>query len=334
MKKNIYIIFLAITTALCFVSCNDEWEDEQFIQMASFKAEANDQGVTTTNLRYNPSGKVRFNLPIVISGSTPNNQSRTIHIGLDPDTLARLNQEEYGHRQELYFKQLDPKYYSFPETIVVPAGVSTVTLPIDFTLGDLDQVDKWVLPLQILDDPSYDYKANPNKQYRRAVLRINPFNDFSGEYGGTLYKVFLDGNINEPLTLNTHRTFVADDKTIFLYAGTRDIDYLDRKNYKVFLKFTDEMIGTRKRKLEVWSDNAANNKFKLGTVQSYYTKDEIWDPQLPYMKHIYITAYLSYEFEDYTSIPGLRLKYMVDGTLSMQRDLNTLIPDEDQQIQW
>jgi hypothetical protein len=191
-----------------------------------------------------------------------------------------------------------------------------------------------VLPLQILNDPSYDYTANPNKQYRRAMLRITPFNDYSGEYGGTLYKIFLEGDTNEPLTLNTHKTFVVDDKTIFLYAGLRDIDYLDRKNYKVFVKFTDDKIDIQKKKLEVWSDNAQNNKFKLGTAQSYYTMDEQMDAKLPYMKHIYITLYLSYEFEDYTSIPGQRLKYTVDGTLSMQRDLNTLIPDEDQQIQW
>ena len=333
MKKNIYVLYLMITAAICFVSCKNEWEDEQFTQMASFKAIPNAQGVTSSYLRYNAEGVVRYSLPIIMSGSTPNNKPRIIHIGLDPDTLARLNKEQYGHRQELYFKQLDAKYYNMPTTITVPEGVSTVSLPIDFKLGDLDQSDKWVLPLQILDDPSYDYKANPNKTYRRAMLRITPFNDYSGEYGGTLYKIFLEGE-TEPLTLNTHRTFVVDNKTIFLYAGTRDIDYLDRKNYKVLIKFLDENIGVQKKKLEVWSDNAANNKFKLGAEQSYYTKNEEWDAKLPYMKHIYITLYLSYEFEDYTTIPGQRLKYRVEGTLSMQRDVNTLIPNEDQQIQW
>jgi len=334
MKKNIYMLFLVITTAIGFVSCNNEWENEQFTQMASFKAEPNAQGVTWTYVRYNPSGKVRFDLPVIISGSTPNTQSRTIHIDLDPDTLARLNYEHYGQREELYFRQLDSKYYNMPETIDIPAGESTVTIPIEFTLGDLDQSDKWVLPLQILDDPSYDYLANPHKNYRRAMLRVTPFNDYSGEYGGTLYKIYLEGDSQNPLTLNTYRTFVVDNETIFIYAGIRDIDYTDRKNYKVFIKFTDEIIDLQKRKLEIWSDNTENNKFKVGEAQSYYTIDEEWDPQLPYMKHKYITLYLSYEFEDYTTVPTQRLKYKVDGTLSMQRDLNTLIPDEDQQIQW
>lgn len=322
-----------VATVICCVSCRDEWKEEQFVQMASFKSNPTAQGVTWCYIRYNAQGKLRFNLPVIISGSTPNVKDRTIHIGLDPDTLVKLNQEQYGHRQELYFRQLDKNYYSMPTSIAVPAGASTVTIPIDFTLGNLDQADKWVLPLQILSDPSYDYQANPNKYYRRTMLRITPFNDYSGEYGGTLYKIFLEGD-TEPLTLNTHRTFVVDDKTIFLYAGIRDIDYLDRKNYKVFIKFTDDKIDLQKKKLEIWSDNTGNNKFKVGTTQSYYTRDEAMDPKLPYLKHIFTTLYLSYEFEDYTTVPGQRLKYKVEGTLSMQRDLNTLIPDEDQQIQW
>ncbi|WP_293308774.1 DUF4973 domain-containing protein [Pedobacter sp. UBA5917] len=332
MKRNLYILLLLITTAACFVSCNDEWKNEQFVQMASFKSNPTAQGVTWCYVRYNAQGKVRFNLPIIISGSTPNAKNRTIHIGLDPDTLARLNQEQYGHRQELYFKQLTNNYYTMPQTADVPAGVSTVTVPIDFKLGDLDQADKWVLPLQILSDPTYDYQANPNKYYRRTMLRITPFNDYSGEYGGTLYKIYLDGD-TEPLTLNTHRTFVVDDKTIFLYAGIRDIDYLDRKKYKVFIRFTNDNIDLQKKKLEIWSDNP-ENKFKVGAAQSYYTRDEAKDAKLPYLKHVYTTLFLSYEFEDYTTVPGQRLKYKVEGTLSMQRDLNTLIPDEDQQIQW
>lgn len=52
------------------------------------------------------------------------------------------------------------------------------------------------------------------------------------------------------------------------------------------------------------------------------------------MKHIYIILHIRYTYEDYTTAPGVRLKYTVSGSLSMQRDLNTLIPDEDQQIQW
>ena len=39
--NKLYIIFLVATTVLGCVSCNNEWEDEQFYQMASFKAQPN-----------------------------------------------------------------------------------------------------------------------------------------------------------------------------------------------------------------------------------------------------------------------------------------------------
>ena len=74
--------------------------------------------------------------------------------------------------------------------------------------------------------------------------------------------------------------------------------------------------------------------FSLTTETPYYTKEEEFDEQEPYTKYIYINLYFGYEFEDYTTIPGIRMKYTVDGILALQRELNTLIPDEDQQIQW
>ncbi len=317
---------------MCCISCNNEWETEQYTQLASFKAEPNANGVTYAYLRYHPQGKVKFNLPIILSGSTMNTKNRTIHVSLDPDTLAALNLDQYGHRKELYFEQLDSKYYSMPETVELPAGESTALLPIEFTLGDLDQSDKWVLPLQILDDPSYDYQANPHKHYRRAILRITPFNDYSGIYSGTLYKIYLEGDRTSPLTLNEHKTFVVDEKTIFIYAGIRDIDYLDRKLYKIFIEFTDEKLDIQNKKLNIYTDNPQINLKVTG--QPTYTVNEEMDAKLPYLKHVYITLNLAYQFEDYTTIPGHPMKYTVEGSLSMQRDLNTLIPDEDQQIQW
>ena len=61
---------------------------------------------------------------------------------------------------------------------------------------------------------------------------------------------------------------------------------------------------------------------------------EEFDVQKPYLKRVYIDIHLAYEFVDYTTLPGSEMKYTVNGSLSMERELNTLIPDEDQQIQW
>ena len=35
-----------MAAGLCCTSCNNEWEDEQFLQMPSLKAEPNNAGVT------------------------------------------------------------------------------------------------------------------------------------------------------------------------------------------------------------------------------------------------------------------------------------------------
>ena len=46
------------------------------------------------------------------------------------------------------------------------------------------------------------------------------------------------------------------------------------------------------------------------------------------------TKYGDYEFEDYTLAPGARIKFRFEGTISMQRNINTQIPDKDQAIEW
>ena len=43
--NNICKLLIGMMAAVCCTSCNNEWEDEQFKQLASFKAEINNEGV-------------------------------------------------------------------------------------------------------------------------------------------------------------------------------------------------------------------------------------------------------------------------------------------------
>lgn len=104
--KNVYYLFLGLVVVICCTACNKEWEDEQYLQMASFKANVNAQGVTTAYVRFKPGGVVKYSVPVIMSGSTMNEKARTIHVGLDPDTLARLNKEQYGHRPGIVFSTI------------------------------------------------------------------------------------------------------------------------------------------------------------------------------------------------------------------------------------
>ena len=348
--KRIYNLFLIAAIAMCHTSCNNEWEDEQFKQLVSFKATINSEGVSPTYVRYKPDGLVTYHLPLILSGSTMNTNDKNVGVSVDVDTLNTLNLERFGERRkELYFHELDKQYYSMPETVNIPAGQCIATLPISFTLGGenganpLDMSDKYILPLTIMDSPNGSYQANDRLHYRKALLNIIPFNDYSGTYDGSQFKITLDGQ-KDPFTVKDNKAYVHNDNTVFVYMGLRNVDYTDRKYYKMYMEFTGENITPLKYKLRLWTDNGDSNgnnfkvlEGKVGNVeyeQPYYTIVEENDPVKPYLKHIYITLSLAYTFEDYTLSPGNRLKYTVEGTLNMQRDLNTLIPDEDQQIQW
>lgn len=99
--KKIYYLLLVMTLVLS-VSCNNEWESEQYLQMVSFKAPVNAQGVTPIYIRYKPEGKVTYQLPLIVSGSTMNSKALDVHVGLDLDTLDVLNVEHFGSREELF----------------------------------------------------------------------------------------------------------------------------------------------------------------------------------------------------------------------------------------
>ena len=176
--------------------------------------------------------------------------------------------KRYGNRDKLYYQKIDNQYYKMPETVVVPAGESMVAFPIDFTLGGLgnsnplDLTDKYILPLSIVDDASYDYQSNPRKHYRKALLNITPYNDYSGTYDGSLLKIYLEDQ-GDAFTVANHKAYAVDDKTIFVYMGLRDEDYLDRKDYKLFIRFTDEMIIPGKYKLELWTDNKGDQSSRI-----------------------------------------------------------------------
>ena len=333
MKPIFAYFVLCSVVVLGMTSCNDNYTDEQFRQEISFKSNPNSLGVVDTYIRYKPEGKVTYELPLIVSGSTANSKARTVHVALDTDTLADLNIRKFGGRPELYFKCLPQKYYSFPETIIIPAGESTAVLPISFSLGDLDQSEKWVLPISILDDKAYDYEANPRKYYRKAILRIMPFNDFSGNYSGTMLLSTIMDDPSQHASRSDQRAFVVNDSTIFFYAGLRDIDYLDRRDYKIFFKFTKEKEHLNRYYVDVYTDNPLIH-LKVNKRPVYSVSKDM-DEVKTYLQHTIISIEnIDYEFTDYTTIANYPLKYQITGSLTLQRDLNTLIPDQDQGIQW
>lgn len=327
MKKT-YIPFFLILLIMVISSCNDEWKDEQFENFVSFKAPLNDQGVTNIFVRYRAGEKTTFLQPLIVSGSTTNEKNMTVQIGVDADTLQVLNYERFQNRSDFYYRELNSEYFSIPSTVDIKAGESTALMAIDFTLKDIDMTDKWVLPLTIHEDPSGGYKSNPRKHYRKALLRINPFNDYSGTYSGTALKISMEGYEDEtPIVKSAIQSYVVDENTIFFYAGNIDEERQDRRNYKIYATF-NETGG-----ITFYSDNPQMN-FKVNRDASYTVAEQM-DAVRPYLLHRYITINnIDYEFTDYTMVPNVDINYLVSGSLILERQLNTQIPDEDQSIEW
>jgi hypothetical protein len=327
MNKS-FILFLSLTLLLICSSCNDEWTEEQFENYVSFKAPITSGGVSDIYIRYKGDEKTTFQLPLIVSGSTTNDKNMTVHVAVDSDTLEVLNYERFQKREDFYYRELDSKYFTFPSEVKINAGENTSLMSIDFTLKDIDLVDKWVLPLTIKDDQPYDYVANPRKHYRKALLRINPFNDYSGTYSGTALKTVMEGYEGEtPVVKAEIRSYVVDENTIFFYAGNIDESRQDRRNYKIYATFSETGGVT------FHADNP-NMHFQVNKDPSYTIVEQM-DEIRPYLLHRYITINnIDYKFSDYTMVPSIDINYKVSGSLILERRLNTQIPDEDQSIEW
>lgn len=327
MKKS-YIASLLFSTLFLCSACNDEWKEEQFEHLVSFKAPLNNEGISNIYVRYKEDQKTSFLQPLIVSGTTFDSPEMNVQVGVDHDTLGVLNFERFQRREDFYFKELSSSYFSIPSSVQINGGENTALMNIDFSLKGIDMTEKWVLPLTILADPSNRYQVNGRKHYKKALLRVNPFNDYSGTYSGTALKVSMAGYEDEtPIVKSQIRSYVVDENTIFFYAGNIDEERNDRRNYKIYATFSE--TGS-----VIFSADNPDIHFKP-TNDASYTITEQMDAVRPYLLHRYITINnIGYEFTDYTMVPNYDINYIVSGSLILERQLNTQIPDEDQSIEW
>jgi hypothetical protein len=326
-------------------ACNDDWDDELYYQMVSFKAPVSDE-VAPIYLRYSPTGEVIYKLPVIVSGSKTNNRDYTVHIDVDHDTIQALNYDIYSDRSDLYYHQLPASFYEFPSsTCYIASGKNVELFDVKFKFSGLDLVEKWVLPVTITPDPSYEMNVYKGRQ--KALLWVRPFNDYSGSYSATSLYVYFGTNTVSYMTANTRTTQVVDENTIFFYAGITEELAENRGEYKVKCKFLepdevieliDENTGEKtglvdkSGRLELSAENPGIGFEVIGTPT--YTIREEYDIDRPFVIRRVFTLMMEYRYQDYTSSESMSFPYRCRGTMTMQRNINTLIPDEDQAILW
>ncbi|MEG1586666.1 MAG: DUF4973 domain-containing protein [Bacteroidales bacterium] len=328
MKIKYIRLIIALSAIVFCSSCNNEWEDELFQHYVSFTK----NGVADVYVRYKPDGKVSYQLPLVVSGSNKNQKNLNVQVALGTDTLPILNFERFRKREDLYFMELDEQYYTIPEAVVnIPAGSCNGLLNIDFSLKDIDLVRNHVLPLIVAEGSNY--LPNNRKHYRRAILNIIPFNDYSGTYSATngyIYDRTRPDGEQTPLVMNTRITRVVDENSIFFYAGATDEDLQDRTVYKIVTKFIPDDEKNESGKLELSAPDASID-FQQKSATYKIVKE--MDATIPYLEHTYITLNMEYWYDD-VSNPQFPLHYKFVGSMTLERKRNILIPDEDQSFMW
>lgn len=347
MKHIYFYLTLLLTLLVTLSSCNDEWEDELYTRMVSLKAPINRDDVSVIYLRYKPDNEVvTFKLPVVVSGSQQNDKDYMVRIGVDSDTLDLLNFDKYSDRSDLYYKQLPESFYELPsQTCLIPAGSDVAHFNINFKFSGLDLVEKWVLPMTILPDPSY--MLNSYKGRQKALLWIMPFNDYSGNYNAGSMYVYFGDNDTKYMTASTRETRVVDENTIFFYAGITEELAENRGEFKVKCEFLEpyevtEIIDSKTEKatglyvkkgmLQLSAENP-ELEFEIIGEPSYEIKEE-FDIDRPHIVKRFFTLTMEYRYKDNVSSENMVFPYRCKGTMLMQRNVSTLVPDEDQAIFW
>lgn len=347
MKKIYLYLLILLGAGVLFSACNDEWEDELYTRMVSLKAPINRDDVSVIYLKYRPNSElVTYKLPVIISGSRTNEKDCLVRIGVDNDTLSSLNFDKYTLRRDLYYRQLPENFYEFPsQTCLVPAGTDVAHFEINFKFSGLDLVDKWVLPVTVLPDASYT--LNTYKGRQKALLWVMPFNDYSGIYNSGSMYVYFGDNTTKYMTANTRETRVVDENTIFFYAGITEELAENRGEFKVKCKFLDPtevieleepnapegvQLYTKRGRLVLSADNPALEFSVLGDP-TYEIREEL-DIDRPHIIKRFYTLTMEYRYKDVVSSESMDFPYRCKGTMLMQRNVSTLIPDEDQAIYW
>ncbi|MDR0687514.1 MAG: DUF4973 domain-containing protein [Prevotellaceae bacterium] len=335
MKTAINKTCIMLTLAAAFLllpatSCNEEWKTEQYEKTVSFVK----SGYTEVYLKYRADGVAPYKIPVVVSGSTFNDKNVEVTVELDPDTMPDLNFGRFRNREDLYFKLLEPQYYALKTNkVTIPAGEEVALLDIDFKLQGLDLVDRHILPLKVSATSAYE--PSPRKHYKKTLMRIVPFNDFSGSYTPSEGEISLWNTSSSQAAWERLSAYedvrelrVVDDSTVFFYAGSVEETALDRARYKVQMKFNPDNT------LTLWADSSVIEFQQLTddpTFAGAYSTSTETDPTSPYLERRYTIVKMEYRFKDVTN-PLYTIQYRVKCSMTMERKRNTLIPEEDQQF--
>ncbi|MCH5599060.1 BT_3044 domain-containing protein [Niabella ginsengisoli] len=303
--------------SLLGMACNKENAEELYVKDVSFV----NNGVVPVYARYKSAGGVvALKVPVVLSGSTDNTEEIQVTLELDTDTLSNLNFDRFRNRDDLYFIQLPEANYSFSSnSTTIPSNSNTGYFDLNLKMENMDMYYKYILPVKLISTSKYS--VSPRRWYKKSLMQIIPFNDYSGLYSVPGQVKRTEGN--EPaLTTPNRNVWVVNENTVFFYAGVIEEEAYDRLKYKISAQFNADSSITL---------TASDPVIKFKQNNGNYTVQKKMDDVLPYLQRTITTMNLDYEYEDITN-PSFPLRYRFTGAMVLERVRNTQIPEEDQQV--
>ncbi len=102
--------------------------------------------------------------------------------------------------------------------------------------------------------------TNKRKGWRKALLHVLPYNDYSGNYSATAMNIYFAGSNDDPLVVDNRRAHVVDENTVFFYVGTKEDNSIDRETYKINVKFEKPIEETETKKTGNLTITATNRQ--------------------------------------------------------------------------
>jgi hypothetical protein len=204
----------------------------------------------------------------------------------------------------------------------IPSGQNVGYINMNFKLSGVDMINKYILPLNVVSTDKFG--PNLHKHYRKTLMRIIPFNDYSGNYSALSGQVINKSLPSLPaLKVSSREARVVNENTIFFFAGVTEEEAFDRAKYKIKARFNADSTVTLTAE-----DPSINFVQKSGT----YSIKKRMDDVLPYNQITDLTLTMEYDYDDITN-PKIPLKYKFTGSLVLEKVKNINIPEEDQQVQ-
>ncbi|MDD3036983.1 DUF4973 domain-containing protein [Bacteroides sp.] len=316
--NKLYVYTASLLMVCAVTSCDNNIPDEQFAKKVSLTK----NGMQKYNIDFTDEGILDLNIPVLVSGTSKNDQNIEVTIALDPDTLANYNFERYRNNQALYYQLPSENMYHFPKgaTVTIPAGVDYSIIPLTIDLRNFDLYNNYILPLQINKVSAYEIAWS---SYSKLLINLNISNFISGSYtvSGNVWEASMP---DQKLAVSSSSLFTLGANKCYLYMGDIAEDNINRALYTMTIEvdkaaYEDRVDNSTGAEIRRYTNITLGSK---NTDKELHSEGDAWveqertdDPYDNKLENLVTRVYMKYSYMDLND-PTYPVKKFFEGTLS------------------